>query len=454
MTNETVDRIDAEDALEELRPLLRDERIDQALALLGSLHPADQAEVIAELEADERAPLLGRLTTEALAEVIAYLDEEGRRDVAGALDTAVLGPVLDEVDRDVAVDVLHQLSAEQARDTLAAMTSAAEIAPLLPYRDDTAGGRMTTGFIALHKEWSVDDTLSYLRRMHPDAEQSYYLYVVDDAHRLEGVVSLRDLVVATPERRIAEIMAPEVVSVRTTDDQEEVARDVQRYNLVALPVVDETRRLVGVVSVDDLMDVAEEEATEDMYRMVGLGAEENVFSPVRVAARKRIPWLLVNLATAFLSALTVRAFEDTIASVAVLAAFMPVIAGHGGNTGTQTITLLVRGLALDEVGPGDALLVAWKEVRFGLIHGAITGMLAGGLAFGLTGNVWLAGVVFVAMLGNIIVAATVGSLLPLFMRRLGIDPALASAIWLTTFTDVLGFLLLLGLGTLLVDQIG
>ena len=453
MADERAETPPADAAREETLRLLEAGRTDQALAQLATLHPADQAELIGDLDADLRAPLLPRIPQDALAEILEFLEEEPRRTVAAELEPTVLGPLLDHVDRDVAADILHEIPPRIAQAVLASMATAAEVAPLLPHTDESAGGRMTSDFVALHREWTVEQALSHLRRTKPNVEQAFYLYVVDDQHRLEGVVSLRHLVVATPEERISDLMTPEVVSVRASEDQEEAARRVQHYNFVALPVVDDARRLVGVISVDDLMEVAEEEATEDMYQMVGLAGEETVFSPVSLAARRRIPWLLVNLATAFVAALTVSAFEDTIARVAVLAAFMPVVAGHGGNTGTQAITLVVRGLALGEVRPADAWRVMWKETRFGLIHGTIAGGLSGALAYALTGNLWLPMVVFCAMLGNVVLAATVGSFLPLLMRRLGIDPALASAIWLTTFTDIMGFLMLLGLGALLVERL-
>ena len=449
----TADVVDTDAIAEEIEKLLEADGVEVALERLRGLHPADQADVISELEPDQLEALLPGIPSETLADILGYLREEPRRDIVAAIDPRVLGPLLDDVDRDVAVDILHTLPEDRATATLASMARAGEIAPLLPYADESAGGRMTSDFVALQKEWTVEETINFMRRMKPDAEQVYYLYAVDRDMHLEGVVSLRHLVIADPKQRIGEIMTPEVVTAHVGEDQEELARRLQRYNFIALPVVDEQNRLVGVVSFDDLMDVAEEEATEDMYRMIGLGVQETVFSPVRVAARRRIPWLLVNLATAFLSALTVSAFEDTIARVAALAAFMPVIAGHGGNTGTQAITLVVRGLALDEVRPADALQVMWKEIRFGAVHGSLAGALSSSLAWVLTGNEWLALVVFCAMLGNVIVAAVIGSLLPLVMRRFGIDPALASAIWLTTFTDVVGFLLLLGLGALLVGQL-
>ena len=437
----------------EIERLLEDGRLEHALASLGELHPADAAQVIAELPEDRRSLLVPRIPHEAMAQILGYLEEDARRDAVAELEPAALGAILDQTGRDVVADVLRELPAEQAGAVLGSMRTAADVAPLLRYPDQTAGGRMTTDYVALHRLWTVEEAIAYLRRTRPAAEQVFYLYVVDDEHRLEGVVSLRQLVVAEPPERVGDLMEPEVVSALVSEDQEELARRIAHYNFVALPVVDEGRHLVGVVSVDDLMDVAEEEATEDMYRMVGIEAQETVLSPVGESLRRRVPWLLVNLMTAFLAALTVNAFQDTISKVALLAVFMPVVAGHGGNTGTQVTTLMVRGLALDEVRVSDLFQVVRKEIAFGLVHGALVGLLSGGLALALGGNGWLGLIVFVAMVGNVVLAGTVGSLIPLALRTLRIDPALASAIWLTTFTDVLGFLLLLGLGAMLTGRL-
>jgi len=440
-------------ALEEIERLLEDGRVDQALAQLAVLHPADQAEVIAELEPSLRAPLLPRIPQEALAQILAFLEEEPRRSVVAPLEPSVLGLLLDLVGRDVAADVLRALSQERAQATLSSMRTAADVLPLLPYADESAGGRMTSDFVALHKEWTVDQALSYLRRTRPKAEQVFYLYVIDEEHRLGGVVSLRHLVVADPGERIGELMATEVVSVGAREDQEEVAREIKRYNFVALPVVDEGRHLVGVVSVDDLMDVAEEEATEDMYRMVGLSEDESLLRPVASSVAPRLSWLLINLLTAFAAAAVVNTFEGTIERAAALAVFMPVIAGMGGNAGIQTITLMVRSLALGDVELRDIRHILWRELVIGITNGVVIGLLLGVLAFTWKDNAGLGVVAGVAMLLNMTTAVTVGVLVPLSLRALRLDPALASGVLVTTFTDVLGFFFFLGLATLLIERI-
>ncbi len=438
-------------ALEEMLDLLDAGRTEEALTRIYGLHPADQAEFIARLDASLRAPLLPLIPQETLADILAYLEEEARHAVVGELEPALLGPLLDQVDPDVAVDILHDLPQEVAREVLTTMGTAAEVAPLLVHADETAGGRMTSDFVALQKEWTVDQALSYLRRTHPEAEQVFYLYVVDNQGRLEGVVSLRHLIVAGPSERIGDLMTPDVVSVPAGEDQEETARRIQRYNFIALPVVDEGRRLMGVVSVDDLIDVIEEEATEDMYRMAGLDEDESVLRPVSQSVAPRLAWLLVNLVTAFAAAGVVNAFEGTIERIATLAVFMPVIAGMGGNAGVQTITLVVRSLALGRIELRDASRVLGRELTIGLANGVVIGLLVGTIVFVWKENVGLGVVAGSAMLLNMTTAVAAGVLVPLTLRAVRLDPALASGVLVTTCTDVLGFFFFLGLATLLVE---
>ena len=454
MPEEVIELSPAEAVLEELARLIEGGRVGAAIEQLAGLHPADQAAALAELDEGQRSQLLSRLPQDELAEIFEFLEDDPRREVIGQLEPATLGPVLDKVDRDVAADILHALPQERARQTLAAMRSAADITPLLTHADQTAGGRMTTDFVALHKEWSVQQALEYLRSTRPSAEQVYYLYAVDDAHHLEGVVSLRQLVVAEPNERIRDQMATEVFSVDVDDDQEEVARQAQHYNLVALPVVDAANVLVGVISIDDLMDVVEEEATEDMYRMAGLSETESIYyQSLRRSTGLRLSWLLINLLTAFAAALMVNAFSGTIEQAAVLAVFMPIIAGMGGNAGIQTITLVVRSLALGEVELGDVRHVLRRELIIGVTNGVAIGLLLGVLAYVWKDNAGLGVVAGVAMLLNMSTAVTVGVLVPLTLRWLRLDPALASGVFVTMFTDVMGFFFFLGLATLMIDQI-
>ena len=437
-----------------LEEMLTGNALQEAVDLLASVHPADQADLYLSLGTPEfRETFLSLLSAEGQARLLEHLDEEERGQIIERMPRASLARVLDRMENDEAVDILQELPPAEMARVLSNMTTASEIAPLLEHREESAGGLMTRGYVALHKDMTAREATTFLRLRRPFAEEAYYLYVLDAANRLQGVVNLRQLIVADPDTRIEAIMTPEVISVAPETDQEECARLIQHYRLRALPVVDEEDVLRGIITADDLMDVVRAEATEDMYRMVGLDVRESALSPVTTALRRRAPWLLVNLMTAFIAALTVRFFEDTISKVATLAVFMPVIAGHAGNTGTQVTTLVVRSLALGEVTLGDTMQIVGKEVVFGLAHGLIVGLLTAGLALSLSHNGWLAGIVLIAMLGNVIVAGVFGTLIPLGFRAVKMDPALASAIWLTTFTDVIGFLMLLGTGTLLVSKL-
>ncbi|HXG35820.1 MAG TPA: magnesium transporter [Dehalococcoidia bacterium] len=436
-----------------LEDLLSEQAISEAVELLASIHPADQADLYLQLSAEKRDVLLSLFSAEGMARLLEHLDEDDRAEIIEKMPRASLARVLDHMGNDEAADVLQQLSPADAARVLTNMRTATEVTPLLEHKETSAGGLMTRGYVALHQEMTVQQAITYLKLRKPFAEESYYLYVLDNANRLQGVVNLRELVVADSDTTIEQIMVKDVITVMPGTDQEECARTLQRYRLRALPVVDEEGVLKGVITADDLMEVVTEEATEDIYHLAGLGADESVLSPLGPSLRRRIPWLVINLVTAFVAAMTVRAFEDTISKVALLAVFMPLVAGHGGNTGSQVATLMVRGLALGEVGPQDGARIIAKQIAFNIVHGAVVGTLTALLAFALSSNWWLAGVVFVAMVGNVLIAGMAGALIPLGLKAIKVDPALASTIWLTTFTDVMGFLMLLGGGALLTSKL-
>jgi magnesium transporter len=345
------------------------------------------------------------------------------------------------------------MPAAEAVRTLAQMRTAAEIMPLLQHGDETAGGIMTRGYIALHKDMTAQEAISFLRATKPLPDEAYYLYVLDSRSRLQGIVNLRELIVSDPSTRIEDVMTSDLVTVGPGVDQEDAARMLQHYRLRSLPVVDEDGVLQGIITSDDIIDVIQEEATEDMFRMAGLSADESVFAPVSVSARLRIPWLVINLGTALVAGAVVAAFEGTIEKAAALAAFMPIIAGQGGNAGIQTVTIVVRSLALGEIESQDALPILRKEVGLGVVRGVLFGVLVGAIAYAWQGE-WAWGlVVGASMLLIMLVAGVVGTVIPLGMRALRIDPAIASGVFLTTATDILGFFFLLGLATLMIDQL-
>jgi magnesium transporter len=443
-----------QDLFSEIRDLVASGHPQAAAERLDTLHPADQSDLIAELDDESRMALLTTVDREKLARIIEYLPDQERGAIIEEFPPVDLARLLDEVDDDIAVDILHELDEDRARETLGGMTRAWAIAPLLRHSDETAGGHMTRAFIALHGAWTVDRAITYLRRVRPDAESAYYLYVLDEAGRLEGVVSLRDLIIAAPNVPLSQIMQRDVRKASADMDQEEMARLVQRYDLVALPVVDADERLVGVITVDDVLDIVEEEATEDILKLAGIGVKEHALSPVTDSARRRLPWLIVNMLVGLGSAFIVTRFEDTIAKVAVLAALMPVIAGQGGNASIQTATIVVRGLALDEIDVGDLARVLAKELALGCIKGLVFGSALALVAYTWSGNGTLAGVAASAMFLNMLVASLGGVLIPMTLRYgLKVDPATAAGVFDTMLTDIMGFFIFLGLATLMLDRL-
>jgi magnesium transporter len=438
----------------EVRDLMEAGRIDEAAERLAALHPADGADTLAHLDREERAALIVAAPRENAARFIEYLPDALTKEIVEDIDPARLADLLDEMDDDIAVDILHQMPQERSSEVLGSMQRAGAIAPLLGHADESAGGHMTRAFISLHGGWTAQRAIQYLRRVRPDADSAYYLYVVDSGGHLEGIVSLRDLIIASPEAPLSEIMSPEVVSVRDDMDQEAMARLVQRYDLVALPVVDAENRLIGVVTVDDVLDVVEEEATEDIYKLAGIGVKARALSPLRDSLQRRLPWLAVNGVVALMGAFVVSRFEDTIAKVAALAVFMPVIAGQGGNAGVQTSTIIVRALALEEIKIGDLLRVLIKEIELGVVKGLIFGSALGLIAFAWQQNTTFALIAGGAMFLNMIVASMGGVLIPMTLRYgLKLDPATAAGVFDTMITDIMGFFIFLGLATLLLDRL-
>jgi magnesium transporter len=442
-----VDPIELNDALERLHAFLEGGDLDGAVNYLRTLHPADSAELLAELEPEQQASIVERLQAPELAEVFEQLDEEDMADVAQYLDVEMLADVLDEMEPDMAADLLGELEPEQAAEVLEQMEEPADVAALMTFPPDTAGGIMTAAPPSLRRFWTVAESIRFLRMHYAEEEDFFTLYVLDRHARLIGLVDLKALILGEPEQTIEEIMDRSVISVRATADQEEVAQLLQRYDLVSLPVVDDEERLIGIVMIDDVVDVIEEEATEDIYRLAQMSPDSEIYSPVPEAVRNRLPWLVVNLGTAFLASSVVTLFESTIAQAAVLAAFMPIVAGQGGNAGTQTMTIIVRSLALKEIEPRDAGWALWHEARVGLINGVTVGLLVALIAGFWQKSPYLGLVIGLAMLGNLVVAALAGVAVPMTLKVLHIDPALASSIFVTTFTDICGFLLFLGLAT-------
>lgn len=439
--------------LDTVRDLIESDAVPDAYLLLRASHPADQADVIERLDEEERADLLALYRSEELAEMIEYLDEEVRADLTRDLPPEILAPLLDQMDEDIAADIVQDLPEERQAEVVQLLEEPESVQELLSYGEETAGGVMFPDVMALHRDWTVGESLDFLRREGPDVDQPFYLYVVDDEGRLSGVVGLRAIVTATPETPIAAITSDEAYWVRVDEDREVAAERMRHYGLQALPVVDAANRLRGVITSDRVLDVQVEEATEDMFRMAGVGVKEWAFSPVLESAGRRVPWLAFNMVWAFAGALIISLFEGTLDRLAALAIFMPMIAGQAGNAGIQTATIMVRSMALGEVELADGLRVLRKEWALGLIKGVIFGGGLAIVAWAWQGHALFGVVAGAAMFLNMLVASTTGVVIPLTLRRLGIDPATIAGVFDTMITDLMGFLIYLGLATLFITQL-
>ena len=428
--------------------------LEAAIAYAHELHPAELADAIEGLTDDERERFLAALDPATVGDALYYVEPHYRGEMLRGLEPEAVAAAINAVADDIATDIVQELTAEVAERVLARLPIERRraIERLLTHPEDTAGGRMTGQVVTVRPQFTAEQTLATIRTMRPNTTQPFYLYVTDPRRRLLGVVNLRTLIAAPVDTPIGELMAEDLITVQVDTDQEDVARLLKQYKLLALPVVDSAGHLLGTVTSDDLLDVLEDEATEDMFRIVGVHEEEDL-RDVRRSVRYRLPWLLVNLLTALCAGYVVSLFSDTLSKVVVLTAFLPVIAGQGGNAGIQTVTVIVRSMALGRVGPGQTARIVVHELLTGLIVGLFTGLLVGIVAYAWQGNTWLGLLVCFAMTANVIIGAFFGSVIPLGLQRLNQDPALSSGIWLTTTTDVLGFLVYLGAGTLLVSRL-
>lgn len=442
-------RIDV--VLDSVKRLLRIGATANLLNLLQKQHPADLAQILSSLLDTERQAVFSLLVERNARLAMEAVSEMGPEAGAGLLtgrSAEDIAKLLQEIPSDDGARLIDYLPEELRAEVLELMRrrESGQVESLLEYGEQTAGRIMNPQVFALNEDLTVGESITALQSAR-DVEMVFYLYVVDARNHLVGVTSLRRLLLVSPETPLKRIMTPDVTSVRVDTDQEEVARQVASYNLLAVPVVDEENKLVGVVTVDDVIDVIKDEATEDLLRLAGVSGDERVATPAVEALRKRLPWLGVNLVTAFIAASVVALFEHTIDQVTALAIFMPIVAGMGGNAGTQTLTVIVRGIALGELSWGNARQALVKEAAIGLGNGVALGLVAAGVAWLTKHDPMLGLLLGMAMVCNMFVAATAGTLVPLGLRALKVDPALASAVFITTFTDVVGFASFLGLAT-------
>ncbi|HXT29595.1 MAG TPA: magnesium transporter [Vicinamibacterales bacterium] len=444
--------------LDSVRRLMRLGATANLVNLLQKQHPADLAQVFAELAEKDRSAAFAVLVernSKLAMEALSELGPEGGAALLADRSAEEIARLLHDLPSDDAAAIIDNLPEPVSAAVLELIEKRPgdEVGELLEYAEQTAGRIMNPKVFALSEDMTAGEAITTLQGSR-DVEMVFYLYVVDVRRHLVGVISLRRLLLVSPATPLKRIMTTDITSVRTDTDQEEVARLVASYNLLAIPVVDEENKLVGVITVDDVIDVIKDEATEDVYRLAGVAGDDRVFSTARESLRKRVPWLQVNLVTAFIAASVVAIFEGRIKSVPALAVFMPVVAGMGGNAATQTLTVIVRGIALGELTWANSRKALFKEAAVGIGNGVACGVVGALVVWLWKGNIWLGGILCAAMIINMFVAATAGTLIPLALRALKVDPALASSVFITTLTDVFGFLSWLGLATLFLNRLG
>lgn len=420
---------------------------------IDTIHPADILDLIHE-EPERAIDFLNRLPDDMLADIVEEEEDEDKYDLLKQFSDARQKNILDEMSSDEITDLIGELEEEEVNEVLEKMDEddRDDVKKLMEYDPDTAGGIMTTEYIHIFAQNTVKDTLEFLQR-NTDEETTYYLYVVDREGILKGVVSLRDIVTSPFDTPMLSITNPNVISVRYDEDQEQVAHTFEKYGFILMPVVDEQHHMLGVIEFDDIIDVIQEENTEDIHHLGGVNKEERVDSSTMESFRSRIPWLVVNLATAVLAAATVNIFEGTIAKVVALATVMPIITGMGGNAGTQTLTIVVRGLSLGDLTKENAMRILGKEFFVGILSGLVIGGFVAIGAMLMESNPIFGVVTGVAMFLNMILANLSGYFIPVLLEKVHVDPALASAVFVTTVTDVMGFFLFLGLATVVLPYI-
>ncbi len=439
-----------------LRKLIASGAGNRAALALKKMHPADIAEIFGTLTPSEATILVELLFTQNLAgKVLMELPEGILLEVLERMDDEKAAKLLSRLESSDSLLFLQALPEQRRDDVLKLLPPEKryQIEQLLLYPEDSAGFCMSNRFMRVNIDMSAQQAVEIIREQSEDVDVPFYVYVTDDDGRLAGVIPLRRLVTCPPDTPVRNLMMTDPFTVNVNSDREEAAMLARKYDLMAIPVVDDNHKLVGVIPGDSLFDVMEEEATEDMYRMAGLSEEDRIFSSVSTAFRQRFPWIWVNLFTAFVASTVIRIFQGTIESVASLVAFMPIVAGMSGNTGNQSLIVITRGIALGEMEFSSSMKAILKEARVGILLGIVAGSIAALVALLFPGGTapWkLALVIFLAMVGNMGLAGLLGAAIPLVLKAMGRDPALGSNILLTAFTDSLGYLLLLGLGMLLI----
>lgn len=457
MIDEKMEKDEVQYNEELLISLLNEGKTDEFRELFFELHQYDQAQFYEKVEPDIRQIIYQFLSPKEMADVFEALelDDENYQPFIDEMESSYAARMIGEMYTDDAVDVLNELDKSQISHFLKIMDdkSAEAIRELLYYEEDTAGSIMTTEYVAIPENSTVRSAMTIMRNAAPEAETIYYIFVVDDENHLAGVISLRDLIIATEDTFIHEIMNDRVVSVLVTDDQEDVAQVMKDYNFLAAPVVNSKNEMLGIITVDDIIDVIDDEASEDYSKLAGVSDMDTFDNNPFTAAKKRLPWLVVLLILGMLTANLIDIFAVTLEKVVLLAAFIPLIGGTSGNSGTQALAVAVRGIATGDVAKESKFKLIIREALTGIIMGIICGIVAFGIVYFWKGEPIIGLLVAVAIGCSILVATIAGSFIPLLMHRLKIDPAVASGPFITTLNDITSILIYLGIATLFIEKL-
>ena len=418
-------------------------------------HFIDIAESFEELDDSELKRILNLMSDENKAKVIEQADEELQEKILELFSDEEIIQIFSHMSTDDITDILGYIDFQKRKSILDNMkrSEANKLRELLGYEEDSAGGIMTTRYIAFREELLIKDIMAKIKMIAPKTEVIEKIFVLNNKRELIGEADLRDILISPDDMQLKEIKNENVISVHPDEDQEDVARMVSKYDLKVIPVVSRRNQILGIITIDDIIDVILEEGTEDILKLGGVSEEENINSKLLISIRKRLPWLVVNLGTAFLASFVVGTFQGTISRAVILATAMPIVAGMGGNAGTQSLTVTIRGIALGELSMVDNNRMVLKQIFVGFINGAVLGLITGSIMFLINKNIFLGFIIFLAMIGNLTIACLTGFLIPVTLKRLKIDPALASAVLLTTFTDVCGFFLFLGLAQIFIQKL-
>ncbi len=433
-----------------LEQMMEDDQPEAVSDLFLQLHPFDRAEVVTELRGGLRRYLAREMATETVAGLLEYMEPRLTARMLRNHSPRELAAVLDLADPASAAEVLELLQGERRLETIEAMSASVPVETLLRYEDGTAGRLIDPAIPAFRENTTIPIALDRLRLMGDAAEEVHSLPVINGEGVLIGTVKPVRLALARPNSTVADIMDRDLTAVSASADEELAIQLIGRFKVSDLPVVEDDGRLAGLIHAEDAVEVGQENATEDMFRMASIG-EERITGPLTDSVRSRFPWLAVNLVTVFCAAIVIGVFESTIARVVALAAFLPIVAGQGGIGGTQTVRLVVRSLATGELPRQMGLRLLRREIVLGLIHGVVLGVIIGGIGWLWKGNPVLGLVLALAMTGNMVVASVAGAGVPLLLRRLRMDPAVSAAVFVTTFTDVIGFALFLGLAAIFIE---